>query len=64
MIRKFGLHAWWAAPIALIAAVLIARTVSMPAQSRFFIEEATIADLHNAIRSGQTAARLEVPSVV
>src|SRR5579872_1967220 len=63
LIRRSGWLAWWMAG-AMLALALVLPTATAPAQGQFAIEEATIADLHNAIKSGRTSCRLIVQAYI
>src|SRR5262249_17489061 len=58
------LVAWFVAPTATLVLMLMLRTTTAPAQRRFSIEEVTIADLQNAIKSGQTSCRAIVQAYI
>jgi len=61
---RYSLARWWMATSAVFALVLMLSTTLAPAQRQFRIDEATIADIHNAIKSGQTSCRLIVQAYI
>ena len=64
MNEQHGRARRWMARGVVFVSLLVLRPALVPAQRQFSLEEATITDIHNAIRSGQTSCRVIVEAYI